>query len=142
MTKAYRSVNVVIVFHPDGEKVLMCHRTKNPYLGLYNFVGGKKEANESDDEAAYRELFEETGISSQDIKLTHLFTTDYHLDEISLFVYFGSLKSEVELRSEKHPLHWIPIKGTDFADESKFAGQGNIKHMIEIIQESKQREGL
>lgn len=132
----------MIVYNQDEDKVLMCHRTKNPYLGLYNFVGGKKEANETDDEAAYRELFEETGITSDSIELVHLFTTDYHMDNISLFVYFGTLQNEVELRSEKNPLHWIPISGTDFADNTKFAGQGNIKHMIEIIQDSKVAVGL
>ncbi|MCX4314066.1 MAG: NUDIX domain-containing protein, partial [Clostridia bacterium] len=33
---------------------------------------GKIEAGETDEEAAYRELFEETGISSDDIILTHI----------------------------------------------------------------------
>ena len=37
---------------------------KEPYKGMYNFVGGKVEEGETNDEAAYRELFEETGISN------------------------------------------------------------------------------
>ena len=39
--------NLIIVFHPDEDKILMCHRQKEPYLGLYNFVGGKLEENET-----------------------------------------------------------------------------------------------
>ena len=31
-------------------------RAKEPYKVLYNFVGGKVEKGESDDDAAYREL--------------------------------------------------------------------------------------
>ncbi|CAM4265724.1 NUDIX hydrolase [Erysipelothrix aquatica] len=58
----YKQVNVVIVFNTDETDVLMCLRMKNPYLGLYNFLGGKKETQETDLEGAYRELYEESGI--------------------------------------------------------------------------------
>ncbi len=64
--------NLIAVFSPDGEKVLMCRRIKDPYNGLMNFVGGKIEPGEDGETAAYRELFEETGISRRDIKLIHL----------------------------------------------------------------------
>ena len=54
--------NCIVVFDKAKEKILFCKREKNPYKGLYNFVGGKLEQNESSESAAYRELFEETGI--------------------------------------------------------------------------------
>lgn len=137
-----KRVNVIIVFNPEKTHVLMCYRTKNPYLGLYNFVGGKIEEGESDLEAAYRELQEETAISNRDISLTHLFTTMYYVDDIELQVFYGFLNKQVELVSEKHPLHWIALEGEDFSKDTKFAGQGNIKHMLDIINVSKQRDGL
>ena len=59
-----RKLNLIVVFNKDLNKVLFCIRAKEPYKGLYNFVGGKVEENETNDEAAYRELFEETGISN------------------------------------------------------------------------------
>ena len=31
--------NLIVVFSPDREKMLMCHRIKEPYKGLINFVG-------------------------------------------------------------------------------------------------------
>ena len=62
-----RKLNLIVVFNTNLDKVLFCIRAKEPYKGLYNFVGGKVEKNESNDNAAYRELFEETGISNQDI---------------------------------------------------------------------------
>lgn len=137
-----KKVNIIIVFNPDKTHVLMCYRTKDPYKGLYNFVGGKLEEGEGDFEAAYRELFEETAITSNDIELKYLFTTVYHVDKIELQVFYGYLQNDVSLVSEKHPLEWMQLEGEDFSADSKFAGQGNIKHMLDIIEISKQRDGL
>lgn len=64
-----RKLNLIVVFNKDLSKGLFCIRSKDPYKGKYNFVGGKVEENETNDEAAYRELFEETGISKNDIEL-------------------------------------------------------------------------
>ena len=124
--------NLIIVFHPDEDKILMCHRQKEPYLGLYNFVGGKLENNETNIQAAYRELNEETGIEYPDIDLTPLFTTMYHQNEFELQVYFGKLKKNVTLTQEINPLVWMTLD-EDFSDVNKFAGHGNIKHMIAMI---------
>ena len=66
-----RKLNLIVVFDKTLNKALFCIRAKEPYKGLYNFVGGKVEKNETNDDAAYRELFEETGISKKDIKLDH-----------------------------------------------------------------------
>ncbi len=72
-----RKLNLIVVFNEDLSKTLFCIRAKEPYKGLYNFVGGKVEENESNDEAAYRELFEETGISTRDIELDHFMDLNY-----------------------------------------------------------------
>ena len=48
-----RKLNLIVVFNTDLEKVLFCIRVKEPYKGLYNFVGGKIEDDETNDEAAY-----------------------------------------------------------------------------------------
>lgn len=69
-----RGYNVIAVFSPDRTKILMCRRVKDPYKGLYNMVGGKIESGEDGYTAAYRELFEETGITNDDIRITHLMT--------------------------------------------------------------------
>lgn len=33
--------NCIMVFNKEGDKLLFCKRTKDPYLGKYNLVGGK-----------------------------------------------------------------------------------------------------
>ena len=55
-----QGLNVIWVFNPTNNKVLMCKRHKEPYKGLYNLVGGKIEPDEDGLAAAYRELQEET----------------------------------------------------------------------------------
>lgn len=125
-----KKVNVIVVYNETQTAVLMCLRTKDPYQGLYNFVGGKVEMGEGNDEAAYRELFEETGIGRDAITIAPLFTTQYYSDSLEFQVYYGVLTKPVTLIPEKHPLHWMPLAGEDFSSEEKFAGNGNIKHII------------
>lgn len=55
----FKHSNCIVVFDKDKEKVLFCKRKKEPFKGLYNFVGGKVESGETSDAAAYRELQEE-----------------------------------------------------------------------------------
>ena len=127
-----RKLNLIVVFNHDLEKALFCIRAKEPYKGLYNFVGGKVEEGEIDDEAAYRELFEETGISNKDIELDHFMDLNYFKYENNLQVYYGILKNEVTLVEEKNKLEWVTINN-ELLDNSKFAGNYNIPHIIRQI---------
>lgn len=127
-----RKLNLIVVFNANLDKVLFCIRAKEPYKGLYNFVGGKVEKDESNDEAAYRELFEETGISNKDIELDHFMDLNYFKYENNLQVYYGILKHEVKLVEEKNKLEWVSIN-EEILDNSKFAGNYNIPHIIRQI---------
>ena len=42
-----KKMNVIVVFDKNLEKTLMCKRTKEPYIGMYNLVGGKIEKRAS-----------------------------------------------------------------------------------------------
>ena len=127
-----RKLNLIVVFSADLDKVLFCIRAKEPYKGLYNFVGGKVENGETNDDAAYRELFEETGISREDIKLDHFMDLNYFKYENNLQVYYGILKHEVNLIEEKNKLGWVTIND-ELLNNSKFAGNYNIPHIIRQI---------
>ena len=41
-----RKLNLIVVFNNNLDKALFCIRAKEPYKGLYNFVGGKVEKDE------------------------------------------------------------------------------------------------
>lgn len=127
-----RKFNLIVIFNANLDKVLFCIRAKEPYKGLYNFVGGKVEENESNDNAAYRELFEETGISNQDIELEHFMDLNYFKYGNNLQVYYGILKHKVDLVEEKNKLEWVAIN-EKILDNSKFAGNYNIPHIIRQI---------
>ena len=127
-----RKLNLIVVFNKKLDKALFCIRAKEPYKGLYNFVGGKVEEGEDNDTAAYRELFEETGISNKDIELEHFMDLNYFKYQNNLQVYYGILKHEVNLIEEKNKLEWLIIND-ELLDNSKFAGNYNIPHIIRQI---------
>lgn len=127
-----RKLNLIVVFNSNLDKTLFCIRSKEPYKGLYNFVGGKVEEGESNDEAAYRELFEETGITSDDIQLDHFMDLNYFKYENNLQVYYGILKHDVKLIEEKNKLEWLVIND-ELLNNERFAGNYNIPHIIRQI---------
>ena len=127
-----KKLNLIVVFNASLDKVLFCVRAKEPYKGLYNFVGGKVEENESNDDAAYRELFEETGISNKDVELDHFMDLNYFKYQNNLQVYYGILNHEVNLIEEKNKLEWLTIND-EMLNNSKFAGNYNIPHIIRQI---------
>ena len=129
-------LNVIWVFNPTADKVLMCKRHKEPYKGLYNLVGGKIEPNEDGATAAYRELHEETGIT--DIKLIHLMDMTYFLSNICLEVYVGCLNHDAIVNGDEKELVWIDVT-ENFFDMSRFAGEGNIGHIYEQIKINRDR---
>ena len=124
--------NVIVVFNKELTRVLMCRRTKEPYKGLSNFVGGKIEKDEDGYAAAYREMQEESGISQNDITITRLVDFTYPLDDCYVEVYVGRLNKDVVLKEEKHPLYWSELD-KNFFDSSQYAGYGNIGHIMELI---------
>lgn len=124
--------NCIMIYNKNKDAILFCKRAKEPYLGLYNFVGGKIEAGESGINAAYRELYEETGISEADVKLHHMMDFTYYNQNCYMEVYVGFLDRDVTLTQELHPLSWLTLD-ENFFDSAKFAGEGNIGHMVEQV---------
>lgn len=125
-------MNVIVVFDKELKNVLMCKRTKEPYKGMYNLVGGKIEKENDGLNEAYRELEEETNIKKTDIDLIHFMNFTYIKWNKELEVYYGVLKHDVTLIEEINKLKWIDIND-NFFDMTKYAGEGNIGHMIEEI---------
>lgn len=128
-----KKLNVIIVFNKENDKILMCKRTKEPYKGKLNLVGGKVEKDEDELYAAYRELEEETGITKNDIILTNLMNFEYKMSDMELEVYAGKLNKDVKLVEEINKLVWVD-KNDNFFDVEKYAGEGNIGHMLKQVE--------
>ena len=124
-----KGYNLIVVFNKEADKILMCKRVKEPYLALSNFVGGKIEADEDGMNAAYRELFEETAITRDDISLTHLLDFTYHMAGEYVEVYVGRLNKELEVKGDENILYWSGLD-CDFFDPNQYAGEGNIGHIM------------
>lgn len=128
-----KKLNVIIVYNKEENKILMCKREKEPYKGKFNLVGGKLEENETELQGAYRELQEETGITKEEIELTHIMNFQYQMSNMELEVYAGKLKKEINLVEEVNKLYWVD-KEENFFDLQKYAGEGNIGHMVEQVE--------
>ena len=128
-----KKLNVIMVYNKEENKILMCKREKEPYKGKFNLVGGKVEQNEDEMHAAYRELREETGITDKDITLTHIMNFQYKMKDMELEVYAGKLNKNVDLIEELNKLYWID-KNENFFDLEKYAGEGNIGHMVQQVE--------
>lgn len=102
---------------------------KAPHKGKLNFVGGSIEEGEESEAAAYRELFEETAVSREDISISHLIDLTYCEEDLLLEFWSGTLKNEKPVFGKENRLEWIPAD-SDFSDTSRFAGAGNIYLMV------------
>ena len=127
-----KKYNVIVVFDKNMDKTLMCKRTKEPYMGMYNLVGGKIEKDNDGLNEAYRELYEETNISDKDISLEHFMNIEYIAFDKMIEVYYGVLNKDVVLIVEVNKLEWVDIN-ENFFDMTRYAGEGNIGHIIEEI---------
>ena len=127
-----KKYNVIVVFNQNLDQTLMCKRTKEPYINMYNLVGGKIEKDNDGLNEAYRELEEETGITKTDISLIYFMNLTYVKWNKELEVYYGILNKDIDLIEEVNKLEWVSIKD-NFFDMNKYAGEGNIGHIIEEI---------
>lgn len=128
-----RGYNVIVVYNENADKILMCKRKKDPYKGLANFVGGKIEKNENGLDAAYRELEEETTITKDDIMLLHIMDFTYYIENYYLEVYVGKLNKIVDVNGTENKLFWSTLYN-NFFDETQYAGEGNIGHIVQHIE--------
>lgn len=131
-------LNLVPIFNKDFTQVLMCIRAKDPFKGMYNFVGGKVDGDESDILAAYRELSEETGITPGDVELHHFMNMYFAVDDYELIVFVGKLSQDKELIEEKNKLVWVDLD-ENFFDVNKYAGNGNIGLIVSEVKKSREQ---
>ena len=98
------------------KQVLLLHRKKEPNLGLWIAPGGKLELDESPQECALRELYEETGLRGRDPRLRGIITeissrADYQW-LIFIFVTHqieGAAADCEQIDCPEGKLAWVPI---------------------------------
>lgn len=103
-----------VCFIKNEYKILMLNREKSPMMGVWNGVGGKIEKDESPDDGALREVFEETGITVENYfsKGTVSWeTASGDLDGIYVYLYEVGRISKIEtpLKTREGILDWKSI---------------------------------
>lgn len=99
------------------DNVLLLRRKKAPYKGYWAFPGGKQELGETFEDAAIREIFEETGLTILSPKLIAILNERLHRDEefISQFLLNYSVANvngqanETLSYSDEGDLQWFPL---------------------------------
>ena len=107
---------LAFVMHPDGERVLMCHRiarSDDDQHGKYNGVGGKVERDEDVVECIRRELREEAGIEATSLRLRGTvswpgFGRDGS-DHFGFIFMVDEFTGEVPAENEEGVLTWEPV---------------------------------
>jgi len=128
----YRIVTAAggIVYEPEGH-VLMIYRLKH-----WDLPKGKIDAHESSEEAAVREVMEETGLENVEIK-TH-FGETYHtymegknriLKKTIWYTMFSKDK-ELSLQTEEHIEAAVWVDVSDFLSQNPKPIYASIKHLL------------
>lgn len=76
MTK--RRYNLAVIRYRGT--LLLLNRIKPPFAGLWNGIGGKTEPDETPISGMQRELFEETGLQTNQYTLQNAGWIDWHID--------------------------------------------------------------
>lgn len=99
------TVDILLFRETDSHpQVLLIQRAQDPFQGQYALPGGFVDINESLEEAAHRELAEETGLEGIPLKQFHTFGEPGRdpRGRVVSVVFWGILPPTVDPRTEAH----------------------------------------
>ncbi len=103
---------IVICAVVRDNEVLMIQRAKDPYKGYWSLPGGKIENREHPEQAAEREVFEESGIRTRCKKVACINSETYAGDVeghfLSLVCLLDYISGEISIGNEGI-VQWFPI---------------------------------
>ncbi len=101
-------VEVVAALIRDGDRFMICQRPAHKARGLlWEFVGGKVEPGESNEEALIRECREELAITLRVESLYMDLVHEYPDITVHLYLYRAAIAEGVPQLLEHHDLRWI-----------------------------------
>lgn len=101
-------VAVAIITDSD-QKILITQRPSHvPHPGMWEFPGGKLEANEAPDAALIREVKEEVGLDVTKYEFLTQIDHDYHDKFVSLLVYHvHDFHGQATCLESQQDLRWV-----------------------------------
>jgi 8-oxo-dGTP diphosphatase len=112
----YMLVPRTLIFITRGNQILLLKGLNNKRLwaGLYNGIGGHIEKGEDIYSAALRELQEESGLTSNNLKLRGILTVDTRKNPgVCVFIFSGTCQEEKYTKSDEGLLEWIKLSDLD-----------------------------
>lgn len=107
----------ILIFRKTGDDVhlLMIRRKGHPFLGCLALPGGFAESGETIEQSAARELWEETQLSDQELKLTGVYSKPGRDPRgWTVSVAFAALVDGDRLQpvasDDAASVHWIPLQ--------------------------------
>lgn len=98
----------------QGDQFMICRRPPHKKRGLlWEFVGGKVESGETEQQALVRECIEELGVT---VKVGELFIeVDHQYPDIHILlsIYHAEIAEGMPVLKEHVDLKWIPISEID-----------------------------
>ncbi|MFB6241814.1 MAG: NUDIX domain-containing protein [Candidatus Nanosalina sp.] len=115
------------ILEKDGELLVLKRSEETSSSGKWNFPGGKIEENEDREEAALRELREETSLEGEILESGDPYLNDGELGHWRIFTFLVEAEGEVELNSEHSDYRWLkPGKVEDLETLGTFRGMKNL----------------
>ena len=106
-------VAAVSVALRQGARLLLVRRGRPPLAGSWAFTGGRVEAGESDEEAARRELAEETGLEAAGLTPLKVYLIDSYRYEAPvryrLTVFWGEGSGSPEAADDADAAGWFSL---------------------------------
>ena len=101
-----RVVVSTVVYWVASKTILVLKRSDN---GKWNFPGGKVEPGENLEQAAAREVLEETGLKIKPTRIVHLFSNATDDGGTFIFIMFkaATANSDVKLNKEHSEYRWV-----------------------------------
>jgi len=94
----------------DNEVLAIKYKEGQPKAGYYDIPGGKIEEGETPEQAAIREMIEETSITVQDLKYKGLMTIEYPNRKFILDVFYTDTFEGDVNDAEENLAEWISIQ--------------------------------
>lgn len=109
-----KTFNIAAAFIYENGKFLICQRPEGKARALlWEFVGGKIENGESNEEALARECMEELAVTVEVGTLFYSHTHEYEDIIVNLFIYHTKIISGTLQKIEHNDIRWISPQEID-----------------------------